>query len=217
MGCKIPNDGINSNFKNTGIDYCINVSMVHAAFAGLLLIWMQIASHVVLGEHLHGDDCANVYIDLGCNTGVQIRKLYEYVRFDKNVSTMMQLFEEQFGTTNRNSVCSFCFEPNPVHFLKLREMEAVYATHGIRFKHFDYAVSTKNTTLKLFRQNNPFDFAAVLIKDMSHFPPEQLNTHMVNVKVINIIEFLQVHIMKRRLPAGVAKGELVQFMSINAI
>ena len=163
----------------------------------------------------YGDNCKDVYIDLGCNSGVQIRKLYEHSRFDLNISTMLQLFDTHFGVgVNRKSVCSFCFEPNPLHRLKLQEMEAVYATHDIRFTHFEYAVSTKNTTLKLFRQNNHYDFAALLIKDSTQFPSKQIDSHTVDVNVINFIEFLQVHIVNRKLPDGETTGNS-EYICVN--
>lgn len=182
----------------------------------------------LINSFSYGDHCKHIYIDLGCNKGVQIRKLYEPNKFDKNIAHIMKIFDETFGKydeilNNRRDICTFSFEPNPLHILTLKELEAVYNSIGIRYKHFQYAVSTTNTTLKLIRQNNPYDFAAVLIKNKTLFETSNgknnkiiiNNNNTINVKVINFLEFLTNHILNRILNNNELNGKILIKMDIE--
>jgi len=163
----------------------------------------------------YGDNCKHVFLDLGCNKGIQIRKLFEPNKFDKLKAAIMPQFDQYFGLDDRKDVCAFSFEPNPLHILSLRELEAVYNSIGIRHKHFAAAVSTKNATLQLIRPNNDYDFAAVLVKNKTLFETSRgrLNKVMVTdknsipVPVIDFVEFFQRNIASRRMDNGEPLGK----------
>jgi FkbM family methyltransferase len=129
---------------------------------------------------------------------------------------MLQAFDSYFGSA-RNGVCAFSFEPNPKHQPRLREMEEVYKILGWRYYHFNAAVSNRNATLSLLRRNNnSFDFAAVLVKDSSRFKnisPATFNT--VQVTVIDFIEFIERHIINRRIHSPNGKGKVIVKMDIE--
>lgn len=162
------------------------------------------------------NDCNHVFLDLGCNIGVQIRKLYEPEKFRNQKSAILQTFNYYFGST-RHEVCAFSFEPNPKHQPRLREMEAVYQTLGWRYHHVNAAVSTRNATLSLLRRNNNnFDFAAVLMKDLSRFKNISSTTfNTVQVTVIDFIEFMKRHIINRRINHPHNKGKVVVKMDVE--
>ena len=61
------------------------------------------------------DGCFHVYIDVGSNIGIQVRKLYESHLYPK--AKVKQIFEHFFGSPDRRNetVCAIGFEPNPNH------------------------------------------------------------------------------------------------------
>lgn len=62
------------------------------------------------------DGCYHVYLDVGSNIGVQVRKLFQPELYpDATIST---LFDANFGedrVRRKDFVCSVGFEPNPHH------------------------------------------------------------------------------------------------------
>ena len=65
------------------------------------------------------DGCYHVYLDVGSNVGIQVRKLFEPTKYPKAFAH--KVFREAFGV-NRDpgQVCAVGFEPNPRHAEKLR-------------------------------------------------------------------------------------------------
>ena len=62
------------------------------------------------------DGCRYVYLDVGTNIGVQIRKLFEPDLYPN--ATVHQLFNKYFGDINERTahgICAVGFEPNPSH------------------------------------------------------------------------------------------------------
>ena len=83
------------------------------------------------------DGCYHVYIDVGTNIGVQIRKLFEPQKYPK--AYVNPIFDSMFGNiTERlkssqdggNMVCAIGFEPNSHHTTYLKEMESSYQKCG---------------------------------------------------------------------------------------
>lgn len=94
-------------------------------------------------------ECELIYIDLGTNVGVQIRKLYEPELYPK--AKIAPYFEKYFGS-RRADVCSFGFEPNPAHALTLRRLVKAYNRMGWRVKIFENAVGSSKGKLPFLRQ-----------------------------------------------------------------
>ena len=85
------------------------------------------SSHVIQSNQLNSpsgakflDNCQYIYIDMGTNIGIQIRKLYEPYLYPK--AQVLPLFQEIFGN-HSNEVCSIGFEANPLHDSYLKEYE----------------------------------------------------------------------------------------------
>ena len=94
---------------------------------------MPHSSRVVLGtDHrsalgevdslLSGHNCTHVYLDVGTNIGVQIRKLYQPHLYPG--AKVLPDFELEFGPSPRcPSVCAIGFEPNPRHWDRLDRLQ----------------------------------------------------------------------------------------------
>ena len=92
------------------------------------------------------DGCLHVFIDLGSNRGLQIRKLYEPHNFP--LAQVLPLYEKYFGkpeTRNLREICSVSFEPNSKHAGHLRAMSEAYATCGINVVFIKAGVGQKDT------------------------------------------------------------------------
>ena len=92
------------------------------------------------------DGCLHVFIDLGSNRGLQIRKLYEPHNFP--LAPVLPLYEKFFGraeTRSLKELCSVSFEPNSKHAAHLRGMAEAYATCGINMLVMEAGVGHKDT------------------------------------------------------------------------
>jgi hypothetical protein len=78
------------------------------------------------------DGCGHVYVDVGSNIGVQVRKLYEPSRYTD--APVQALFTRHFGAEpeQRRRVCAVGFEPSPKHTPRLRQLERRYGELGYR-------------------------------------------------------------------------------------
>merc|ERR1719481_1441281 len=79
------------------------------------------------------DGCVHVYLDMGTNRGVQIRKLYESEKFEG--AAVLPIFEQYFGKAqerNLNQICAVGFEPNSMHTKLLKSIEVAYHKCGWR-------------------------------------------------------------------------------------
>ena len=92
------------------------------------------------------DGCLHVFLDLGSNRGLQIRKLYEPHLFP--LAPVLPLYERYFGqpnTRNNQQICAVGFEPNPAHTAHLQAVAANYSTCSIKVIMFtETGVSNKD-------------------------------------------------------------------------
>ena len=96
------------------------------------------------------DGCQYVYIDLGTNIGIQIRKLYEPQLYPH--APVLPLFEKIFRNRT-NEVCSVGFEANPLHNDYLKEFETYCLRRNWRVKIFtSLAVSIQDGNVTFFTE-----------------------------------------------------------------
>jgi hypothetical protein len=97
------------------------------------------------------DGCRHVYLDVGTNMGVQIRKIHEFSFFNSTVdaetgkryvdffdsnlkrSAAELWYTHYFGPPHlreHGEVCSFGFEPNPKHASWLGSLQKCYQARG---------------------------------------------------------------------------------------
>jgi len=77
------------------------------------------------------DGCHHVYLDMGSNTGVQIRKLYEPHNFPN--SSVFKIFDKYFGDERQrylDKICTVGFEPNMMHKSRLEDLQRSYKNCG---------------------------------------------------------------------------------------
>lgn len=94
------------------------------------------------------DGCQYVYIDLGTNIGVQIRKLYEPHLYPN--ASILPLFQTVFEN-HSSEVCTVGFEANPIHSDYLKEFENYCLKRNWRVKIFvPMAVSTRDGNVTFY-------------------------------------------------------------------
>ena len=102
------------------------------------------------GSQNHLDECYHVYLDVGTNVGIQIRKLFEPSKYPG--ASVHSIFDLSFGTIenrqrqgNKHKVCAIGFEPNFQHTADLKKLEKTYNDCGWKVKIFtETAVSDHN-------------------------------------------------------------------------
>lgn len=151
------------------------------------------------------DGCAHVYLDVGSNIGVQVRKLYEPEKY--RGAPVLRLFDEYFGSSRRSQVCTFGFEANPVHFRRLEEIQKCYRSKGYRVSFFvPQAVSTSNMETVEFSvtQNATNSDGGSFVLDGQSRPD---SSKTVRVETIDLWAWLEDNIFHRRLPSGYGPGK----------
>ena len=161
------------------------------------------------------DGCYHVYIDVGTNIGVQIRKLFEPEKYPK--AYVHPIFDSKFGNiTERlkftpdggNTVCAVGFEPNPHHTSYLKEVESSYSKCGWRVKIMtETAASDKNGRTTFYSDESYKNMewgGGVLPPHINSIAVEQKdNTAMqdfTNVALVRLSDFLKHTVATRKLP-----------------
>lgn len=160
------------------------------------------------------DGCLHVFLDLGSNRGLQIRKLYEPHLFP--LAPILPLYQRYFGPPEERKlqeICSVSVEPNPLHAQHLIDLAASYATCGVRVLVFNHTgVGHRDTTSKFARFNTLLgqevgqDASARLIHEdetvegfmESHFHAD--HPEVDTVHVLRIAKFITDVVAKRHLP-----------------
>ena len=142
--------------------------------------------------------CTDVYLDIGSNVGVQVRKLFEPENYEnirlkqqqkKTLKKVLNLYTEAFGSPSKRNgrICAFGFEPNPKHRNILRHLEMIYHAKGWKVHFFPFAVTDKNTYLTLYsNERNKMDDAASLYERNGV-------KKKFTVKGISLAEFIEEH------------------------
>eukprot|EP00090_Calanus_glacialis_P046705 TRINITY_DN9293_c0_g1_i3.p1 TRINITY_DN9293_c0_g1~~TRINITY_DN9293_c0_g1_i3.p1 ORF type:complete len:408 (+),score=106.02 TRINITY_DN9293_c0_g1_i3:68-1291(+) len=160
------------------------------------------------------DGCLHVFIDLGSNRGLQIRKLYEPHTFP--LAPIQPLYERFFGKPedrNLQEICSVSFEPNSKHASHLKTLSVAYATCGIKVLVYQAGVGHKDMKTKFAPFNSLLghevghDGSARLIhedesvKDFTetHFHDD---VELEEVEVVRFAKFITNVVAKRKLPVS---------------
>jgi hypothetical protein len=77
-------------------------------------------------------DCRHLYLDIGSNIGVQVRKLFEPEKYPN--APFEAIFEKNYGPValRREYVCAIGFEPNPRKAAHLLRLQNCYNNWGWR-------------------------------------------------------------------------------------
>ena len=131
--------------------------------------------------------CHHIYLDLGTNIGIQIRKLFQPESYEK--ASVLRYYFKLFGS-NRNNVCAIGFEANPLHTDRLQMVEKAYNDAGFPCTIFtETAVSSteRNMTFHMDGQAHPtqHQWGASL----EYLSPIHKNGENVTVRAIDMNSF----------------------------
>lgn len=166
------------------------------------------------------DGCYHVYLDIGSNIGVQIRKLFEPEKLWN--ASIHRIFNTNFGNIkerrlagidNGRVVCAVGFEPNSHHTKYLKQIEYGYNNCGWRVKFMtETAVSDRNGTTKFYSDeayNNMEWGGGILppnINNIAVQPPKNDSKPKYHtVRLIKLSDFLNDVVGNRRLPVAYSK------------
>lgn len=165
-----------------------------------------------------GDGCWHVYLDVGSNIGVQVRKLFEPHLYPG--ALVLDLFESRFhidrlkpvpltvinphfthNTNLTSHICAFGWEPNPQHTDWLHILEIAYHQNGWRTKFLTetaVGVSDEEKATFYFHKGN-------LGWQTTIFPTwEHLNEggEKADIPYFDLSRFVLDEIVDRALPPG---------------
>lgn len=162
---------------------------------------------VVRNDTVLGDDCGHVYLDVGSNIGVQVRKLFEPLKYPG--APVLSMFSKHFGSSTliRNHVCAFGFEANPAHAPRLAKVQQCYQSKGWRTNFIvPRVVSTIDGRAIEFittNQSKNTDGGASILRHK--WGPG--GTRVNRVTSLDFPAWLERHIFSRRLPKGFGYGD----------
>ena len=92
-------------------------------------------------------NCKKIFLDLGANIGVTVKKLFEPNRYPESIT--LPYFRKTFGyqwlrksvRKFPNRLCALGFEPNPIHQKRLKDLEKEYSNKNWNVHFFSDAVS----------------------------------------------------------------------------
>jgi len=161
------------------------------------------------------DGCYHVYIDVGTNVGIQIRKLFEPEKYpDANVH---KVFDTKFGNIKErlrptidggSTICAIGFEPNSHHTEQLVKIESAYQQCGWRVVIFtESAASDRNGVGKFYTDEAYGSMewgGGVLPPDINNIAHEKqkddTKPKFKDVTLIRLSEFLMNVVGTRRIP-----------------
>lgn len=99
--------------------------------------------------------CDKIYLDVGSNKGVQVRKLFEQEKYKGAEANTW--FDKFYGdvTQRPGTVCALGMEPNPLHRARLQALETAYNKRGFRTHFYPFAAYTEDGKMKF--TNHPED------------------------------------------------------------
>jgi hypothetical protein len=157
-------------------------------------------------ELLQSGKCNHVYLDMGTNVGIQIRKLYQPLAYTQS-HIWPPIWNSYFGkydtiTNNRSNVCTFGFEPNPLHNNILMKTEAFYQKHGFNVIIFrETAISTTHGNATFIRDfsSDPknLEFGGTMF-DYGQGNSTQIKQSSYDVLTLDISKFLGIEIANRK-------------------
>ncbi|XP_052791353.1 uncharacterized protein LOC128225429 [Mya arenaria] len=163
----------------------------------VLLVDILVRSNIQNGAHnvqtsfsyVPQEECRYVYLDLGSNKGVQIRKLFEPALYPG--AKVLPYFDKIFGNVEqrRKYACAFGFEANPRHFTRLKYIEDAYKRKGLRVTFYNNAVSNEqNRNVTIYSETNfDLDWGAGIL-DVAIKDKESMTRY--EIPTVDIVQFI---------------------------
>lgn len=170
------------------------------------------------------DGCCHVFVDVGSNIGVQVRKVFEPHRYPN--AEFHPVFDSLFGNQKdrKTSVCAIGLEANPNHSPRLRAIESAYAAHGWRAQFLTpVAASTEDGNITFYVDNSHERVAKGTqwwASTVSHrynrgkLAAEQ-SAASVQVPAVDLSGLLQRNVLTRRLPSDCSIGRVMMKIDVE--
>lgn len=183
------------------------------------------------GRRRWGDGCRHVFLDIGANRGVSVRKLFEpdaypIENYDWDGAGLPRwlccrnhsaphdhifyapMFDELFGDKLQrrrdmfSGLCAFGFEMNPQHTRRLKEIEDCYTSRGWRVKFFTETAASDVNGNTTMRLAQGQDSEHNWGASIVPKLFENNSPWQTIVSTVDLASWLIEHIYKRRIPAG---------------
>ena len=144
------------------------------------------------------DGCQRVYLDVGSNVGIQIRKLFEPELYPE--AKVLPIFDSRFGPPEERKrdrgLCAVGFEPNPRNEERLLELQAAYRKQGWKVKIFTQtAVSVTDGTADFYADRAPPEFN----EPGASLLPWRQSVDKVTVQTVDLARYINQHVGRRRV------------------
>ena len=158
------------------------------------------------------DGCYHVYLDVGSNLGIQVRKLFEPFKYPK--AKIKNVFDILFGNETVRStklergdsyICAVGFEPNSKLSSYLKQVESAYNKCGWRVKFLtETAVSDHYETAQFYTDGeyHKYEWGGGILPNsvVRTAKEDSANGNYEKVSVIRLSDFLKHVVGKRRIP-----------------
>ena len=162
------------------------------------------------------DGCYHVYLDVGSNIGIQVRKLFEPEKYPN--AGVLSVYDKLFGNIkerrNENHdhgkrICAVGFEPNPAHTQYLKDVEEKYNKCGYKIKFMtETAVSYRDgyTTFYSDEAYGMLEWGGSILPpgvNVNSKQPKDLKRN--NITELRLSNYLK-NVGKRKLPVSIDKA-----------
>ena len=179
------------------------LSGVGAGTAAWPALAASIAPVAVAAHDGVADDCFNVYLDVGSNVGIQVRKVFEPELYPHG--KVLRFFDAHLGpaAARREATCAFGFEINPLHTSRLLMLQAAYSERGWRTRFFtETGIGLNDTTLAFQSDNNAGD-----LYSGSRLVVGRGGAGDVQIPVVSLARFVRAILQRHVPPAACALVE----------
>jgi len=156
------------------------------------------------------NDCKRIFVDLGANIGVNVRKMFEPKKYLGD--QLEPYFQRHFGgpgwrraPAEKSHICALAFEPNPQHMPRLKDIEKAYKKNGWQVHFYNYAIWREEGQMT-FNNTAIRDSGADLTAEGAHLNMREVSAEVVQddaaiskVRTINFADFIDT------LPKGTVK------------
>ena len=174
----------------------------------------RLATPATRHHHHHGssllDGCKHVYLDVGSNIGLQLRKVYEPDKFPG--AAILPIFDKFFGKDvikRRAEVCAVAMEPNTDHASRLEQLASTYTKLGWRTFFLPVAASTVEGNTTFYRdvsfvgaRNNQWSASTLALAANGQQQPRRAMT----VRTIDLAEWIRSNVLHRKSAGGAGGG-----------
>ena len=164
------------------------------------------------------DGCYHIYLDVGSNIGIQVRKLFEPEKYSG--AKALPIYDAVFGNIDRRKkenhangkrICAVGFEPNPGHTKYLKEVEASYNKCGYKVTFLTETAASQYKGEATFYSDEDFGMlewgGSILSPNVKTNSKTPKNMAASKITVLRLSDFLKNDVGKRKLPVQIDKDD----------